>query len=185
MKPNTIEDIRRCFSASEDFNEIFDAFESAIAQRICDVEPYRLLFWNPSLTSDEVRLFGEKLSAEFPELAYDVFSWLASIFEAIHSASDNHELALYYYKKAANVRPAEPDPYLDACDCYDPDLNIPPLDSLIEFVKQGVLTVVHPSPLYKRLARLHEIAGDFDQAELCRKKADALDIPPHGDAPSA
>ena len=185
MHTYTIEEIRRCFSTSQDFNEIFDAFEAAISQQIKDVEPYRLLFWNHSLTPDEVRLFGEKLATEFPDLAYDIFLWLASIFEATESSNDNYELAFHYFQKAAKARPAEPDPYLDACDCYEPDLNIPPLSALIEFVKQGVENVTRASLLYKRLARLYELSGDDDQAELCRQKAERLDTPLSGDTADA
>lgn len=172
MRAYTVEEIRKCFSTSTDFNEIFDAFQSALEQKLKDVEPYRLLFWNHSLTPDEVRLFGEKLAIEFPDIAYDVYLWLASVFEVTYSSNDNFELALEYYEKAAHAKPDEPDPYLDACDCYDPDLNIPPLTTLIEFVKRGVEHVPNPSSLYKRLAHLYELAGDSEKSEECRRKAD-------------
>ena len=172
MRSYSLEEIRRCFSTSTDFNEIFDVFQFAISQRLKDVEPYRLLFWNHSLTADEVRLFGEKLAGEFQDLAYDVYLWMASVFEVTYSSNDNFELALYYYQKAAEVRPAEPDPYLDACDCYDPDLNIPPLASLIDFLKRGLEHVKSPGPLYRRLAHLYELIGDAQQSELYRRKAD-------------
>ncbi len=183
MRSHTIEEIRRCFSASEDFNEIFDAFESALRHKLKDIEPYRCLFWNHSLSPDEVRLFGEKLAAEFPEMAYEVFSWLASVFEATQSSSDNYELAFHYYQRAAKARPADPDPYLDACDCYEPDLNIPPLMSLIEFVKEGINHVIPPKILYKRLAHLCDLAGDGVQAEMYRLKAGDID-PTAGGEPS-
>ncbi len=172
MATYSLEEIRNCFATSTDFNEIFDVFQSALAQRLKDVEPYRLLFWNHSLTPDEVRLFGEKLTGEFPELSYEVFLWLASIFEVTYSSSDNYELALHYYRKAASAKPNEPDPYLDACDCYDPDLNIPPLSSLIEFVKDGIAHMTNPATLYRRLSRLYEMAGDIDQSDYYRKKAE-------------
>jgi len=172
MRAYTVDDIRRCFSTSSDFNEIFDAFQAAISQKLEDVEPYRLLFWNHSLTPDEVRLFGEKLVAEFPDLAYDVYLWLASVFEVTYSSVDNFELALHYYQKAASIKPAQPDPYLDACDCYDPDLNIPPLASLIDFVKRGIERAANPVPLFKRLAYLYELAGDIEQSEQYRRKAE-------------
>jgi tetratricopeptide (TPR) repeat protein len=176
MRAYSVEEIRRCFSTSTDFNEIFDAFQSALSQKMKDVEPYRLLFWNHSLTPDEIRLFGEKLAAEFPDLSYDVYLWLAGVFEVTYSSSDNYELALHYYQKAASVKPAEPDPYLDACDCYEPDLNIPPLGSLIEFVKHGVEHVANPKSLYKRLSHLYELAGDMEQSELYRQKSE--NVPP-------
>lgn len=178
MRAYTLEDIRHCFATSGDFNELFDAFEAALAQGVKDIEPYRQLFWNHALAPDEVRLFGEKLAAVFPELAYDVFLWLARMFEATHATSDNYELAFLYYRKAAAARPHEPDPYLDACDCYEPDLNIPPLPMIIEFVQRGIQHVASPSPLYKRLARLHDLAGEAGRAEECRRAADDHDISP-------
>jgi len=185
MRAYSLEEIRRCFATSADFNEIFDAFQSALAQKLNDVEPYQLLFWNHSLTPDEVRLFGEKLAAEFPDLAYDVFLWLASIFEVTYSSSDNYELALHYYRKAAAAKPYEPDPYLDACDCYDPDLNIPPLSALIEFVKLGIEHVAHPATLYKRLARLYELAGDIDRSDFYRNRAEGSPPDPAAPPPAA
>ena len=184
MRSYSMQEIRTCFATSADFNEIFDAFQSALAQKIVDLEPYRLLFWNHSLSPDEVRLFGEKLAGEFPDLAFEVYLWLASIFEVTYSSNDNYELALHYYQKAASAKPDEPDPYLDACDCYDPDLNIPPLVTLIEFVNGGVEHVGNPRALYKRLAHLYALAGDDRQSEFCRRKAEEPP-PPQAEQPPA
>jgi tetratricopeptide (TPR) repeat protein len=176
----SVDDIRRVFSNSTDFNEIFDVFQAALRQHLKEVELYRLLFWNHSLTPDEIRLFGEKLSSEFPDMAYDVYLWLASVFEVTYSSSDNYELALHYYQKAAEAHPAEPDPYLDACDCYDPDLNIPPVTVLIEFVLRGTEHVVNPVSLYRRLSRLYLAAGDESRSERYRRLAEggSPEVPP-------
>ena len=175
MRTYSPEEIRQCFSSSTDFNEIFDVFQSALAQKVTDFEPYRLLFWNPSLTPDEVRLFGEKLAGEFPQIAYEVFFWLAGMFEATYSTSDNHELAVHYYRKAAGVNPAEPEPYIRASDCYEPDLNIPPAAGLIEFLKSGLQHVADPAPLFRRLGELYSYTGDADQGNYYRLKSE---IPP-------
>jgi tetratricopeptide (TPR) repeat protein len=172
MHTYSVEEIRTCFASSTDFNEIFDVFQAALMQKVKDVEPYRLLFWNHSLTADEIRLFGEKLASEFPDMAYDVFLWLASIFEVTYSTSDNFELAIHYYRRAALAKPEEIDPYLDACDCYDPDLNIPPLNTLVDFLKNGLPLVTNSAALHRRLAHLYELAGDPDRAEEHRRKAD-------------
>lgn len=171
MPSYSLEEIRKTFAASTDFNEIFDVFQDALSQRLKDLEPYRLLFWNQSLTPDEIRLFGEKLCEEFSDLSYDVYLWLASVFEVTCSSSDNYELTVHYYQKAAQIKPAEPAPYLNACECYDPDLNIPPVSGLIEFVKQGIEHVPNPSSLYHRLAQLYDVAGNTEQSEFCRRKA--------------
>ncbi len=173
------EEIRQRFATATDFNDIFDAFEDAIAQRIEDVEVYRLLFWNNSLSPDELCLFGEKLAQEFPAISYDIYMWLANVFEVTFSMYDNYELALEYYKKAASARPSEPDPYLDAADCYEPDLNIPPIDVLIEFLRQGAEEVTSPKNLYLRLSHLYEISGDSRLSEHYRRLADELgSLPP-------
>jgi tetratricopeptide (TPR) repeat protein len=177
VRTYTLDEIRGCFSNSTDFNEIFDAFQAALDQNVREVELYRLLFWNHSLTVDEVRLFGEKLAAKFPEIAYDVYLWLASIFEVTESETDNYDLAISYYQKAAATRPAEPDPYLDACDCYEPDLNIPPLQTLIDFIRQGLHHVKNPVSLYRRLGYLYEMNGDLEQAEHFRRLADEAGTP--------
>lgn len=170
--PNlTPDEIRRRFECAKEFNELFDAFEQAIAQRIDDIELYRRLFWNHSLTPDELCLFGEKLVKEFEHLRYDVYMWLASVFETTYSMFDNYALTLEYYRKAASVRPSEIDPYLDAADCYEPDLNIPPLSHLVAFLKEGTNLVVFPKPLYQRLAHLFEIAGNDEMQKYYDRKA--------------
>lgn len=170
----TKEEIRQRFATSQDFNEIFDAFEEALEQRLEDIELYRVLFWNHALNPDELCMFGEKLASEFPNIAYDIYMWLASVFEVTYSSYDNYDLAIEYYKKAASARPNEPDPYLDACDCYEPDLNIPPIDVLIDFVKSGIQHVGNPKNLYLRLAHLYGIIGDGEQSEYYRNKADEV-----------
>jgi hypothetical protein len=171
----TLEEIRAKFASSNDFNEIFDAFEDAIEQRLNDLELYRLLFWNNSLAPDELCLFGEKLAKEFPEIAYDTFMWLASVFEVTYSSYDNFELAIKYYKKAASARPSEVDPYLDAADCFDPDLNIPPVDILINFLKEGINGVKNKRVLLERLSHLFQIIGDQEQSTYYRNLADDIE----------
>jgi hypothetical protein len=165
-------EIRHIFNESKNFNELFDAFSDALHQGIDDVELYRILFWNDSLGSDELILFGEKLARQYRHLAYDVYMWLASIFEVIFGKKDNFELALSYYQKAAAIRPHEADPYMDACDCYNPDLDIPPAKILIEFLKIGYEFVPINKNICLRLAVLHNAIGETALAEYYRVKAD-------------
>ena len=170
----TIEEIRNIFANGKEFNEIFDAFQDAIAQDIQDVELYRLLFWNPALSPDELCLFGEKLSKEYSHLAYETYMWLAGVFEVTYSSYDNFELALRYYQKAAKARPKEIQPYLDAADCHEPDLNIPPFDVLIEFLKKGIKLVHDKKTLLHRISYLYQMHGDHKQATYYRILADDL-----------
>jgi tetratricopeptide (TPR) repeat protein len=168
------EEIRTKFASSQDFNELFDAFEDAIEQQLKDLELYRVLFWNNSLGPDELCLFGEKLARVFPDLAYEIFMWLANIFEVTYSSYDNFELAIRYYKKASAARPSEADPFLNAVDCYEPDLNIPPADVLIAFLKNGVKSVANKKAVLQRLSYLYQMIGDRQQSDYYRGLADDL-----------
>lgn len=179
----TIQEIRARFEHSNEFNELFDAFEQAIQLRVADIELYRLLFWNNTLSPDELCLFGEKLAKEFPELAYDTFMWLANVFEVTYSMVDNYQLALEYYQKAAAVCPAESEPYSKAADCYEPDLNIPPASVLIIFLKRGIEHVRFPKPLYERLAGLFEHQGNDEMSAYYRRRAGELPGPPQEQQP--
>lgn len=165
-------EIRHIFNESKNFNELFDAFDAALKQGIDDVELYRILFWNDSLGSDELILFGEKLARQYRHLAYDVYMWLANIFEVLFGKKDNFELAVSYYQKAAAIRPDQSDPYLDACDCYNPDLDIPPAKMLIEFLKVGYEFVPDKKNICVRLAVLYQAVGETDLAEYYRVRGD-------------
>jgi hypothetical protein len=172
MRTYSVEEIRRCFTTCTDFNEIFDLFQSALAQKVKDLELYRLLFWNHALTADEIRLFGEKLALEFPDIAFDVFLWLAAVFKVTTSQHDNFELAFHYYRRAAQARPEESEPYTEACDCHDADLNIPPRGVLIDFLQEGLPRVADPIPLCRHLAALLELDGKPELAEKYRRRID-------------
>jgi hypothetical protein len=170
MQKLSVEEIRRQFESGKEFNEIFDAFEQALVQQLSDIELYRLLFWNNTLTPDELCLFGEKLAKEFPQLAYDSYMWLANVFEVEHAPFDNHELAFEYYRKAALVRTGSPSPYLEAAACYEADLNIPPITSLIDFLKKGTELVPDPKPLMEKLVSFYEISGNDEMSQYYKRK---------------
>jgi len=170
MPKFTAQEIRKRFETSTEFNEIFEAFEHALEQRLDDIELYRQLFWNHTLTPPELCFFGEKLAKEAPSLAYDVYFWLGSVFEATYSMFDNHELAFEYFRKAAESRPEEIAPYTEAANCYEPDLNIPPLPILIDLLKQGSGKVPDPKPLYERLAHFYDLNGNDEMSMFFRRK---------------
>ncbi|MBI4810833.1 MAG: hypothetical protein HY800_05210 [Ignavibacteriales bacterium] len=183
MPKLTVDEIRKRFESSKEFNEIFDAFEQAIKNHLDDIELYKLLFWNHTLKPEELCLFGEKIVKEFPRISYDVYMWLANVFEVTHSVYDNYELALQYYKKAAAVQPETPAPYLEAADCYEPDLNIPPINSLIDFLKQGSSIVPQPQAIYQKLSQLYEIAGNDEMSKFFRRKTEEGSPPPADNPP--
>ena len=165
------EEIERIFLSSNDFNELFDAFENAIKQKIDDFELYQKLFWNSFLTIDEIILFGEKLVLVQPENSFEIFFWMANIFEALYSEKDNLEHAFNYYKKASIVKPTSEIPFIKAFESFDQDLNLPPIDNLIDFLKNGVELVYKKGKIYKHLGNLYKIKGDPQHEEYYYSKA--------------
>ncbi len=172
MAKLTYEEIQERFNTSKDFNEIFDAFEAAINSNIKNIELYRQLFWNDALSHDELCLFGEKLAEVFPDMKYDVYMWLGKVFEVTYSMYDNYESTIRYFRKAADVKPDEIETYIAVSDCYEPDLNLPPIDIILDFVKNGLLHVKDPTHLYLRLSELYEKTGNYEQSDYYRRKAD-------------
>ncbi|MBM4166172.1 MAG: hypothetical protein FJ218_04530 [Ignavibacteria bacterium] len=170
MSSYSPEQIHKCFSESNDFDEIFDAFESALLQQIDDIGMYSQLFWNPSLSPEELCLFGEKLAKEFSHISYDVYFWLASVFETTYAQKDNYELAFTYYRKAAKVNANEIAPYVKLCDCFDPIVNLPPIDDLISFLVEGIEVVSEPKQLFEWLIRLYEIKGEGEKGEMYARR---------------
>ncbi|MEK7819061.1 MAG: hypothetical protein AAB255_04630 [Bacteroidota bacterium] len=165
------EEIKQRFANSTDFNEIFDAFQISINLKIDDVELYRQLFWNKSLSEDEIILFGEKLAIEFPQISFDIFIWMANVFETLFGKKDNLENAFTYYKKASIVEPTNEKPFIDVCNAYNQDLNIPPIENLIEFLKNGVELVNKKGIVYKNLSNLYQLKGDIYQATFYKARA--------------
>jgi hypothetical protein len=91
---------------------------------------------------------------------------------------DNFDLAITYYKKAAEKKPHEPAPYIDAANCFDRDLKIPAADILIDFLKKGVNHVNDPRPLYERLADLYETVDNDEMTKFYRRKLGEQPPPP-------
>ncbi len=165
MAKFSFDEIQHQFEFATEFNDIFDAFEQALELRLDDLELYKKLFWNKSLSSDEVALFGEQLVKEFPALAYDAYMWLAEMCALTRASDDNFESAMNYFQKAATVRPAALEPYIKAVLCYDPDVKIPPAKNLIGFVKTGIPHVSDPRLLYQRLAYLYDQLGNDEMTQ--------------------
>jgi len=130
----------------------------------------------PRFTLDEIR---NKFSSgkDFNEI-FDVFE--DALKQGIQDVELyrllfwNTELAMRYYRKAAKTKPDEVQPYLNAADCHEPDLNIPPLYWLVEFLKLGINQVTDKKTLLHRLSYLYQMHGDQKQADFYRNLADEI-----------
>jgi len=151
------------FKNSRNSDELFDAFDNALKDGIDDIELYKILFWNPALSLDELSMFIKKLGSTFPHIAYDVYMWGAKVIELSFDNVENFETILNFYKKASEIKPLENEPYIKAADAYNFDLKIHPPASVINFLKKGTTKVKDPSTLYFKLS---EFFGKLGNVEL-------------------
>ncbi|MDZ7764531.1 MAG: hypothetical protein U5K00_08905 [Melioribacteraceae bacterium] len=100
-------DIEQIFRSSNDSNELFDAFQTALSLEIDDVELYKILLGNPTLSFDEIAMYTEKLANEFNKFGFDIYLWTAKLLETKSLNIDALETALHYYAKAAQINPTD------------------------------------------------------------------------------
>ncbi|RPI74214.1 MAG: hypothetical protein EHM47_04230 [Ignavibacteriales bacterium] len=157
------------FRNSDSPDELFDTFRIAIEQQVKDSNLYRTLLWNRALTSDEVMMFAEKICKDNPELCYQIYSWVGKIFSSIFVYGELNDKALVYYKKAAKSNPSAHEPYIAIAKFYNPELNTPAFDSVIETLKNGIGQVNSKSKLCFSLSKLYKNKGYIDDAKQYQK----------------
>ena len=159
LKRKTEEIFRR--SGSHD--ELFDAFKTAVDNGIEDEDIYKLLVWNKALSVDEVVMYSEKLCSEFPSISFKIYFDTAKVLEATSSAGDNIELALSYYKKAADADPSSFFPYEAAARMYNKDLNIPRFERIVSFLLRGLDMASRKSTICFNLVDLYKQSGNTEK----------------------
>lgn len=164
--------IENIFISSSNPDELFDALNLAIKNNFRDVDLYKTLLANPALSKDEITMFGEKINKEFAEHSYDVFMWMAGIFEQQYNDYDNIERALYYYQKAFLTNPISHAPLVSAINLYNYDLNLDSNQTIMKFVNTGIEKVEKKSLVYHSLANHHEKIGNGELAFKLRALAE-------------
>lgn len=156
------EEIEKIFRSSNDSNEIFDAFQASILSKNDDVELYKILIGNPTLSFDEIAMYTQKLASEFPEFSIELYLWTAQLFETKPLNIDALETALYYYANAAKINPTDHTPFINAMNLYNYEMDFN-LNGLIEeFVESGIKSVKYKNTLYKTLADHFKKKGDTE-----------------------
>jgi hypothetical protein len=156
---NKIESIFRN-STSPDL--LFDAFQEAIKLKIKDPEIFKILLGNPALSTDEIKMFVEKLIREFPGYAHELTIWAAKIFEHKDDYHNSLEDAVYYYKRAHDYKPDSTEPLLRLLSLYNYELDLPTNKAILEFVETRGPLIKIKSKVYYALAGHYKKIGDKD-----------------------
>ncbi len=158
-KLNEIENIFRN-SASSDL--LFDAFQEAIKLKIKDPEIFKILLGNQALSTDEIKMFVEKLIKEFPDHSYELAIWAAKIFEHKDDYHNSLEEAINYYKRAHDYKPDPTEPLTSLLSLCNYELDLPTNKTILEFVGTRISFVKIKSKIYYALANHYKKFGDKD-----------------------
>jgi Zn-dependent M32 family carboxypeptidase len=80
--------------------------------------------------------------------------WSAGVLEN-SKAKNNIELAVEYYKKAAEADGLTYQPYNSIVKIYNPELDNPPQEELFNLLQRGLERVRYKSKIYFALAELY------------------------------
>jgi hypothetical protein len=161
------EEIENIFRSSNSSDELFDAFQSALKNKISDVDFYKILLGNPALSTDEIKMYASKLCSEFPDFTFDICMWTADLF--LKNIEDYRCIAdaLAYYKNAAESKPAKHEPYLAAIKLYNYDLEIPTNKQILSMVDKGMPSVDKKSKVFFAMAELYKKLGNRSMYSEC------------------
>jgi hypothetical protein len=150
--------LEKTFRESTSSDELFDAFQKSLLKKLNDVQLYKILLGNIILTTDEIKMYTEKICLEFPELSFEIYLWTGSILES-EPTTDNLDSAYKYYKKAIITNPSDHQPYKSIIKMYNFDLDFPTRQNLELLFKKGINEVKVRSKLCK------DIAGFYDKLD--------------------
>ncbi len=165
-----MKDLENIFRNSNDNDELFDAFQSGINQRIDKIELYKVLLGNHVLTDDEIIMYTNKIAQEFREKQFEIYMWAAGLFEIAAFKIDRTERSFEYYKKASFVSPTDHTPYLNALNLYNYDIDTDLNKQVVKFVEDAVPAVNKKSIFYRSLSTHYKKTGN----EILSKKYNQL-----------
>jgi hypothetical protein len=157
------------FRTSSSPDELFDALRLAISSRVKEPEFYKTLLWNKALSTDEIVMYAEKISREFPEISYPVFYSVGQIFGSISFYGKHLDKAMSFFKKAADSKPGIADPYLAVMKMYNHELNVPGIDDILDMVQAGLEVVDKKSPFCFEISAFFKKIGNKEKERIYRK----------------
>jgi hypothetical protein len=173
MEENIRKIIETKFRQSASSGELFDALKLAINNKIADVELYKILLGNPSLSKYELIMFTEKICKDFEHCRYDIYLWSAQVFESRTGNYDSTEDSLYFYEKAFLSNPEEHTPLLGALNLFNYDYETPVNNNILSLIDIGIPSVSKKSMVYRKLYEHYRKMGNKDLMTRYLKLAQA------------
>ncbi len=166
MNEEAVRRIENIFRNSTSSDELFDAFQEALSQKFSDPGIFEILIGNPAVSSDEVKMFTEKLIKEYTGNVFVLCMWTAKVFGSFAEDYERLEDALNYYIKASLNKPTDFEPYTRILSLYNYDLDLPTNYKIVGIVESGIPPVNLKSKIYYALSEHYRKTGDLERASM-------------------
>jgi hypothetical protein len=157
----TLKRVEEVFRGSSCSNELFDSFQEALKHSVSDIGVYKILLGNPALTSDEIKMFTEKLVKQFPQHTFETLFWTGNIFENQKEDLNRLEDSINYYKRAFLQNSFDEHTLVHLLNLYNYEMEIPANKTILDFVESEVITVNRKSRVYFCLSDLYRQKGNL------------------------
>lgn len=161
MKEELTKKIESIFRNSTSQDELFDAFDEAVKNNIRDFDLYKILLANPFLSSDEIKMYTEKILKDSPFNSYSILMWTAKIFENRDRGVWCAEDSFNYYLRAFNFNSSEAEPLIGMLNLYNIEINSGLNKNILSSVVELVHAVKFKSVVYSAMAALFKKKGDL------------------------
>lgn len=165
MEDFSTDELEKIFRNARSSDELFDGFQSALKYKINNPDLYKIFLANPALSTDELKMYTEKLSSEFKNTSFDFFMWSAEIFETGDQRKNCIESAVDYYKKANKEKPHSFLPLIKLLNLYNFDFEVGYNRTILDYVTNNLNQVKKRSKIYYRLAGLYSKLNDESSAK--------------------
>lgn len=155
MESGHYPELENIFRNANCFEDLFDGFRRALSVKLRDMNMFKVLLANNSLTPDQVSFFTEKLCAEYPDYKYDLCMWSGSVLSSKYNDYNYVEKALSYFLKAINVKKNSAEPYESIAGLYDSDLNMPDINLVTNLLNLGLKESDKKSRICRALADIY------------------------------
>ena len=160
MNLDDVKKIEETFRNSKSPDELFDTFQNAININLGDLETFKILLANPTLSPDEIKMFTEKLIKEIPNKALDLLLWTGKVFENHPDNYKHLEDAFSYYHRAISLQPNSHEPFLRLLNLYNHEIEFPTNQKILDVIDESVAAVDRKSKVYYALANHYKRCGD-------------------------
>lgn len=157
----TLKKIEEVFRRSSSPDELFDSFRIAIELPVTDMDVYKVLLGNPVLSTDELKMFSEKLVKAFPNDSFNMLMWTAKILGSYKDDISCLEDSVHYYQRAYSVNPLSETTLVNLLGLYNYELNLSENNTIINFVESSVVSINKKSLVYYSLSDHYKRLGDI------------------------